>query len=588
MLTSKNAFINKVKAIEINADKITSGTISADRISTSSLSNIELGGTNLFLGSKDYSGAWANKSGWNITSDTHKGTLVASRTGAWNGLGQVLNVVKGEQYTFSAYVKSASTGIHLYFTNHANPAGATPASQGITLKPNTWTHVVFVTSITSDGLIFPRFESLTNTETLYVSSMKLEMGNKATGWSPAPEDVVNDLGSSGKVEIHGGNIKADTLNVSSLTGNTATFISGGVKGLNSNMSLDGGGMTIQDSAGNTASISSTPDFKAIGSDGTAVYMTKGNVDFAADGAQKFKIGTKVRGSQNGILINKGHGWALMRESDTFGGSPAQYHRVANRTLAAGASATIKHSAQYVWTDSNQRLYMTTNNVKGRTHTVETVGTGTFAGKYKLRHPDAGWGITGWVQASDIVETTDTWRQITTQYYNSSTSITTVLVLNGSSLPANTPVADLPELTVGMNVLVKNAVAGNTSGVGSVFEVWSEGSNNIIQFDYIMRHSYDLVKVSDRRLKHDIEESLVKALDHIDSLSFKRYKWNRDGSEEEIGLIAQDSGIIRTEGETEGINTTKSVMLTMKGVQELHAIVKEQAEEIRQLKEIINQ
>lgn len=422
-----------------------------------------------------------------------------------------------------------------------------------------------------------------------VRNIQLEKGVKATDWRPSPYDTPSEskFSRSGSVVIHGGNIKADTLDVGAITGNTATFISGGVKGLNSNMSLDGGGMTIQDSAGNTASISSTPDFKAIGSDGTAVYITKGNVDFASDGAQKFKIGTKVRGTQNGILINKGHGWALMRESDSFGGSPAKYHKVVNRTLVAGASATIKHSAQYVWTDSNQRLYMTTNNVKGRTHTVETVGTGTFAGKYKLRHPESAWGITGWVQAADIVETTDTWRQITTQYYNSSTSITTVLLLNGSSLPANTAVADLPELTVGMNVLVKNAVAGNTSGVGSVFEIWSEGSNNIIQFDYIMRHSYDLVKVSDRRLKHDIIDSSILALDHIKSLTFKDYKWNRDGSREPIGLIAQDSGIIRMEGETEGINTTRAVMLGLKGVQELQKIVDAQAERIKQLEEKIN-
>ena len=98
--------------------------------------------------------------------------------------------------------------------------------------------------------------------------------------------------------------------------------------------------------------------------------------------------------------------------------------------------------------------------------------------------------------------------------------------------------------------------------------------------------------SDRRIKHDIKDTEVTALDHLDSLTFKEYKLNSTGQKVPLGLIAQDSGILRVKGEDEGdyegIDGLLMPMLAMKGVQELHAIVKEQAEEISQLKEIINQ
>lgn len=74
----------------------------------------------------------------------------------------------------------------------------------------------------------------------------------------------------------------------------------------------------------------------------------------------------------------------------------------NLTLQVGDNATIKQTTRYIWNDSNQLLNIATS-VLGVTHTVEQVGTGAFAGKYLLRHPIPAWGISGWVQAEDIVE-----------------------------------------------------------------------------------------------------------------------------------------------------------------------------------------
>lgn len=74
----------------------------------------------------------------------------------------------------------------------------------------------------------------------------------------------------------------------------------------------------------------------------------------------------------------------------------------NVPLATGGYATIKPTAVYIWNNDNIQLRMA-DSVKGVRHTIETVGTGVFAGKYLLRHPIPAWGISGWVQASDIVE-----------------------------------------------------------------------------------------------------------------------------------------------------------------------------------------
>lgn len=75
----------------------------------------------------------------------------------------------------------------------------------------------------------------------------------------------------------------------------------------------------------------------------------------------------------------------------------------NQELSIGDKATIKQTTEYIWNNDGVRLNIA-SSVLGITHTVEVVGnTGVFAGKYLLRHPNPAWGISGWIQAEDIVE-----------------------------------------------------------------------------------------------------------------------------------------------------------------------------------------
>ena len=65
----------------------------------------EIGGRNLFTGTRDFSGSdWLNTAYWTKESETYNGCTVYSRTGARNGIYKNMDVKAGEVYTISAWV----------------------------------------------------------------------------------------------------------------------------------------------------------------------------------------------------------------------------------------------------------------------------------------------------------------------------------------------------------------------------------------------------------------------------------------------------------------------------------------------------
>lgn len=152
----------------------------------------ESSGRNLYLGTKDFSGAsWVNQERWN-TDGTYNGLIVKSKNTPtpWNGLSQYLTVLLGEEYTFSGYVKNGSVGqVAFYaagYTGNTNNAGVK-----ITHAEN-WTKLSVTFKVTAAGTIRPRFENGIEGGTIYVCGLKLERGSTATSWTPAPEDYPED------------------------------------------------------------------------------------------------------------------------------------------------------------------------------------------------------------------------------------------------------------------------------------------------------------------------------------------------------------------------------------------------------------
>ncbi len=558
-LVAQGAWITNANIKSINASKITAGTISADRISTSSLANLEIGGTNLLKNSRTIPIYSNNNATYpaSVTAMEENGrkfsrvrrtnpTLQPTVFSIYStiAIGDINKSIFENDFTVVSFKARASQDVTMSMMQATY--GGSPIVSGnlghinITKEWKTFYSVFAKIPKTANGLRVNPLNTITsvNMSTFYldVCEWKIEKGNKPTAWSPAPDDIRNDLGSSGKVEIHGGNIKANSLDVGKITGDKAKFLSLSFESLNSNMKLNSGAIRIQNSSGDFATMNTIPEFRSQDSAGTAAIMGKGRSHYYSGNQNRFYIGSNLEGlDQYGVHVGKNQTWGIYRPSDSYGGTPAQYY---NTPTGWGAVQVVEEL---------MRLGHVSSNFNTASAFIQNLN---------------GWG--------------NSW----------------------------------PVLQPGEPVMYKEAVAGNSSGVETL---WSMGTSSagVTRLYSHPEHVFgyrievrdrarfiaqalfenSFVNNSDRRIKHDIKDTEVTALDHLDSLTFKEYKLNSTGDKVPLGLIAQDSGILRVkgkdEGDYEGVDGLLMPMLAMKGVQELHAIVKEQAEKIKQLEEKIN-
>ena len=123
----------------------------------------------------------------------------------------------GKQITFSMDAKAVDDGIHfvdLYLRDMDNSDIIEPKSQVFELNGD-WKRVYFTTTITEELLARPSLAftirgntfvdgGKDNAGDIAQRRIKIEVGNKATDWSPAPEDVdkaINDSVEEAKAEI---------------------------------------------------------------------------------------------------------------------------------------------------------------------------------------------------------------------------------------------------------------------------------------------------------------------------------------------------------------------------------------------------
>lgn len=189
-----NAINAAVNGLSYVATESASGLMSA--ADKAKFDNLQVGGRNLYLGTKDFSGSsWFPLPSWGKKEEKYNGLTVMARTGRWNGLCQTIEVKAGERYIFSCYVKNTadpSTHIAITNTNIANRATVDNDSLGIKQSPD-FQKVSLTFSVLSDGIICPRIESDSGTSEICVCGLKLERGTVATDWTPAPEDVENEI-----------------------------------------------------------------------------------------------------------------------------------------------------------------------------------------------------------------------------------------------------------------------------------------------------------------------------------------------------------------------------------------------------------
>ncbi|HGA1493584.1 TPA: phage tail spike protein, partial [Streptococcus suis] len=157
----------------------------------------EIGGRNLFKGSRDFSGVWHNAGNGSFFEE-YKGVHIHRTKAAWLGKSQRISVKSGEIYTFSFYAKSDSENDRIvFYLSHSStgtPAQGHPDNKYIAISSN-YQRYSITTKITSDGIIVPRLEKTNTTGFLFFGGFKLETGTIPTDWTPAPEDWIDEISS---------------------------------------------------------------------------------------------------------------------------------------------------------------------------------------------------------------------------------------------------------------------------------------------------------------------------------------------------------------------------------------------------------
>ena len=166
-----------------------------------------VGGANLFKGSRDFSGTdWVNKDS-GIYAEDYQGVKIFKKQTLWGGVSQYFEVKTGEEYVFSAYVKSSTKtdGIIFFLVNSSKqPQALGVVSFDSTNSQNAvgfdvtdeYQRIAIKIKITEDGWIMPRLERYNSDAYLFFGGYKLERGNIPTDWSPAPEDYDSKLAAA--------------------------------------------------------------------------------------------------------------------------------------------------------------------------------------------------------------------------------------------------------------------------------------------------------------------------------------------------------------------------------------------------------
>ena len=185
-LTNKVAF-NTTK-IEQNADAI---KLQAKSITETSnkINNLQIGGRNLLLSAQTFKPNFGLKGTSETPIKDTDGFYYVSLRNTWsNYIYQFIDLVLGQTYTASFYAKCDSN-VQLEIKDDS---GNNIVLAYVPINSKDWklystTFVVRTKKATPKVCFLTRQDSAT----IYIKKIKLELGNKPTDWTPAPEDVDN-------------------------------------------------------------------------------------------------------------------------------------------------------------------------------------------------------------------------------------------------------------------------------------------------------------------------------------------------------------------------------------------------------------
>lgn len=224
----------------------------------SKMDNLYIGGRNL----TPNTGYHNNTTGWGFWNSANTMSIVEGRTSSSKALQIILAnqagsgfktpvapCIGGKEYTVSFWFKSTiacKIGDLLKFIDasgtESNPIGMIT----INVPQNTWTYYTRTFTAPSTAVKMyttPRVDPAVGTPTVQLTEYKLEIGNKATDWTPAPEDVQSQIDTHTTQITTTNNkvseIKTDLNGITSRVGTVEskqTTTDGKVTGLESRMS----------------------------------------------------------------------------------------------------------------------------------------------------------------------------------------------------------------------------------------------------------------------------------------------------------------------------------------------------------------
>lgn len=183
-LTNKVA--SNTTKIEQNSDAI---KLQAKSITETSnkIDNLQIGGRNLLLSTQTFKPNFGlNGTPETPIKDTYGFYYISLRNTWSNYIYQFIDLVLGQTYTISFYAKcDSNVQLEIKDDSENNVALAYATINSKDWKLYSTTFVVRTKKVTPKVCFLTRQDSAT----IYIKKIKLELGNKPTDWTPAPEDV---------------------------------------------------------------------------------------------------------------------------------------------------------------------------------------------------------------------------------------------------------------------------------------------------------------------------------------------------------------------------------------------------------------
>ncbi|VON40297.1 PblB [Streptococcus pneumoniae] len=476
-------------------------------------------GQNLLKGTKDFSGGWKNKgANWKKHAEKYKGVDVLFKNNSWNGVGQEIDAKIGEVYTFSLWMKSdwKNDTVNFYVNRNGSveKGWGVPSETSVAITSE-WKRYSFTFKITVDGFIFPRVERLNQNTNLYIAGLKLEKGSYATPYTEAPEDTDEAIRSvqsqlTGSWAVQNINSAGDIISGINLGANGHNRFVGKLTHITGETLID------------RAVIKSAMVDKLKTANFEAGSVTTTILDAEAVTAEKLKV--------DNALIKK------LTATDAF-----IYELISKRIFSTKVESVISSSTFLEAYQGRIGGFTLGQFDQGGGRWISgvnqfSVGMGNGAGHGVRTAFWANWG-NNWNYAGPKAWNVNTDGKM---YCRNEVGFYDQVDFSNSSRAnfyGNTTFSRSPVFSNGIELGSKDVLGDGWNPKG--------GRNAVVWWNQVGSGSlkYWMEQKSDRRLKENITDTAVKALDKINRLRMVAFDFIENKKHEEIGLIAQEAETI---------------------------------------------